>query len=30
MNPRHARTIALVLVAVLVLGTAATLLDVLL
>jgi hypothetical protein len=30
MNPRHARTIALVLVAVLVLATAATLLDVLL
>ncbi len=30
MNPRHARTIALLLVAVLVLATAATLLDVLL
>lgn len=29
MNPRHARTVALVLVAVLVLTTAATLLDVL-
>ncbi len=27
MNPRHARTVAIVLVAVLVLGAAATLLD---